>query len=290
MRTTVPCVWFVILPVIADNETLVRLGTSGLTSLITLNLNHMTSSQLDYLCAALHKLFDGTLPSQLLEYHAATSSADGAGAAHPGASAASAGPSATVPTSVADQEAALVAPPSVLAVLVDPADESGADGPGSAISYVSPEDVNALRERRSSSSATALLLSTASAARPAANETLQHRFQTIVSKCTLQLLLIQTVNDLLYRRSHERYRALGPVRLLDLAKNLERSYAFANAFNRNQPLRRDLAAAGTRARREGAVTVIISRLVRTLTVRRPAGLGRGARVRTQALSQRVPAC
>ena len=222
-----------------------RLGTSAITSLITLNLSHLTAAQLDNLCEAIGKLFDGTLPHQLLEYRyqetPQTATPGGAGAS--GTVNDNAAAATMSASSVAALEAFLVVPPVVLAVLSDPKDlvsptTQAAGGQDSAT------ETSSLRESRLSISLA--VATSAQGGRTSSERVLRQRFQTIVAKCTLQLLLIQTVNDLVIQGdSHAHYLALGPTRLLAIAANLERSYKFASAFNANTGLRRALATAGT---------------------------------------------
>ena len=269
-----------------DNETLVRLGTSAITSLITLNLSHLTSAQLDYLCASIGKLFDGTLPHQLLEYRFPDAPAP--------VSASSGGAAVSFEheiVSTAALEAALVVPPLVLAVLVDPRDESGGSAgavgvgnsqtiPGAAAATLSDSATESSSMRESRLTMVPPAGSTPIPERMAANKILRARFQTIVAKCTLQLLLIQTVNDLVNQAGQDHYRALGPMRLLAISANLERSYRFANSFNSNLSLRRALSTAGTACARAPVVVARVADL-RASRPRTQGGLG-GRRPRVHA--------
>jgi hypothetical protein len=213
-------------------------------------LNRLTEAQLDYLCDSVSKLFDGTLPRQLLEFRYGGSGGD-ASAALPGSRPASVAVATTpttatalaaAPKTAAELEAALIAPPTVLAVLSDVGGAGSDDGTGrSSGADTGVPEPGSLRESRLS-----IVLTGASTPRdrPASRAVLRQRFQTIVGKCTLQLLLIQTVNDLVSPAGPDHFHALGPTRLLAIAANLERSYRFASSFNGNKSLRAALAAAG----------------------------------------------
>lgn len=67
-------------------------------------------------------------------------------------------------------------------------------------------------------------------------------FRQIIVKCVLQLLLIETSNELL---SNERvYTTIPPAELLKLMASLDDSYRFARSFNRDQNLRMALWKVG----------------------------------------------
>ena len=61
-------------------------------------------------------------------------------------------------------------------------------------------------------------------------------------KCVLQLLLIETTNDLL--RNDEVYNTIPPEHLLRLMGVLDHSYQFARAFNEDKELRTGLWKVG----------------------------------------------
>ncbi|EJD53498.1 Sec7-domain-containing protein [Auricularia subglabra TFB-10046 SS5] len=67
-------------------------------------------------------------------------------------------------------------------------------------------------------------------------------FKQIIVKCVLQLLLIETVRDLL--QNHDVYRNIPPQLLLRLLSVLEHSYQFARAFNDDKELRTGLWKVG----------------------------------------------
>ena len=67
-------------------------------------------------------------------------------------------------------------------------------------------------------------------------------FKQIIVKCVLQLLLIETTNDLL--RNDEVYRTIPPEHLLRLMGVLDHSYQFARMFNEDKELRTGLWKVG----------------------------------------------
>jgi len=71
-------------------------------------------------------------------------------------------------------------------------------------------------------------------------------FKHMMQKCMLQLLLIQTLNELLNSPPHEAYKAMDPKFVMVAVECLERSYRFAHEFNCNIPLRKALHKAGKR--------------------------------------------
>jgi len=67
-------------------------------------------------------------------------------------------------------------------------------------------------------------------------------FKQIIVKCVLQLLLIETTNDLL--RNDEVYKMIPPEQLLKLMGVLDHSYQFARLFNEDKELRTGLWKVG----------------------------------------------
>ncbi|KAI0296118.1 Sec7-domain-containing protein [Multifurca ochricompacta] len=67
-------------------------------------------------------------------------------------------------------------------------------------------------------------------------------FKQIIVKCVLQLLLIETTNDLL--RNDDVYRTIPPEHLLRLMGMLDHSYQFARMFNEDKELRTGLWKVG----------------------------------------------
>lgn len=68
-------------------------------------------------------------------------------------------------------------------------------------------------------------------------------FKQIIVKCVLQLLLIETTNDLL--RNNNVYTTIPPEQLLRLMGVLDHSYQFARMFNDDKELRTGLWKVGT---------------------------------------------
>ncbi|CAE6407293.1 unnamed protein product [Rhizoctonia solani] len=67
-------------------------------------------------------------------------------------------------------------------------------------------------------------------------------FKDIIMKCVIQLLLIETTNDLLQNK--EVYRTIPPDQLLKLLSVLDHSYQFARSFNADKELRTGLWKVG----------------------------------------------
>lgn len=70
-------------------------------------------------------------------------------------------------------------------------------------------------------------------------------FKQIIVKCVLQLLLIETTNDLL--RNDAVYNTMPPDQLLRLMGVLDHSYQFARMFNDDKELRTGLWKVGESA-------------------------------------------
>ena len=67
-------------------------------------------------------------------------------------------------------------------------------------------------------------------------------FKQIIVKCVLQLLLIETLSDLL--RNDEIYNTMPPDQMLRLMGVLDHSYQFARLFNEDKELRTGLWKVG----------------------------------------------
>lgn len=67
-------------------------------------------------------------------------------------------------------------------------------------------------------------------------------FKQIIVKCVLQLLLIETTNDLL--RNDDIYNTIPPTQLLRMMSVLDQSYQFARSFNEDKDLRTGLWKVG----------------------------------------------
>jgi brefeldin A-inhibited guanine nucleotide-exchange protein len=70
----------------------------------------------------------------------------------------------------------------------------------------------------------------------------KREFKQIIVKCVLQLLMIETVSELL--ASDDVYEAMPSEQLLDLMQVLRKSYRFARKFNNNRELRMNLLRIG----------------------------------------------
>jgi brefeldin A-inhibited guanine nucleotide-exchange protein len=68
-------------------------------------------------------------------------------------------------------------------------------------------------------------------------------FKQIIAKCVLQLLMIETVSELL--SSDDVYEAMPSEQLLVLTQVLRKSYQFARKFNNNRELRMNLLRIGS---------------------------------------------
>jgi brefeldin A-inhibited guanine nucleotide-exchange protein len=77
---------------------------------------------------------------------------------------------------------------------------------------------------------------------PAVTAARKKEFKRIIVKCVLQLLMIETVSELL--TSDEVYEAMPSEQLLVLMQVLRKSYRFARRFNNNRDLRTNLLRIG----------------------------------------------
>jgi brefeldin A-inhibited guanine nucleotide-exchange protein len=78
---------------------------------------------------------------------------------------------------------------------------------------------------------------------PAVTAARKREFKQIIVKCVLQLLMIETVSELL--ASDDVYEAIPSEQLLVLMQVLRKSYQFAHKFNNNRELRMNLLRIGT---------------------------------------------
>ncbi|KAG8903868.1 guanine nucleotide exchange protein for ADP-robosylation factor [Tulasnella sp. 403] len=88
-------------------------------------------------------------------------------------------------------------------------------------------------------------LSPSQGTKPTPGELMNDRrrtFKQIIVKCVLQLLLIETTNDLLH--NDDVYKTIPPEHLLQLMKVLDHSYQFARSFNADKELRTGLWKVG----------------------------------------------
>lgn len=83
---------------------------------------------------------------------------------------------------------------------------------------------------------------------PSVTEARKREFKQIIVKCVLQLLMIETVSELL--ASDDVYESMPSEQLLALMQVLRKSYRFARQFNNNRELRMNLLRIGNASRRE----------------------------------------
>jgi len=77
---------------------------------------------------------------------------------------------------------------------------------------------------------------------PSVTAARKREFKQIIVKCVLQLLMIETVSELL--ASDEVYEAMPSEQLLVMMQVLRKSYRFARKFNNNRELRMNLLRIG----------------------------------------------
>ena len=77
---------------------------------------------------------------------------------------------------------------------------------------------------------------------PSVTAARKREFKQIIVKCVLQLLMIETVSELL--ASDDVYDAMPSEQLLTLMQVLRKSYRFARKFNNNRELRMNLLRIG----------------------------------------------
>ncbi|KAG6817461.1 hypothetical protein H0H87_008629 [Tephrocybe sp. NHM501043] len=84
-------------------------------------------------------------------------------------------------------------------------------------------------------------------------------FKQIIVKCVLQLLLIETTNDLL--RNNKVYTTIPPEQLLRLMGVLDHSYQFARMFNDDKELRTGLWKVDTQSKNIAAWTPVVNEIL-----------------------------
>jgi len=87
---------------------------------------------------------------------------------------------------------------------------------------------------------------------PSVTAARKREFKQIIVKCVLQLLMIETVSELL--ASDEVYESMPSEQLLVLMQVLRKSYRFARKFNNNRELRMKLLRIGNASNRDGTLT------------------------------------
>lgn len=95
-------------------------------------------------------------------------------------------------------------------------------------------------------------------------------FKQIIVKCVLQLLLIETTNDLL--RNENVYNTIPPEQLLKLMGVLDHSYQFARLFNEDKDLRTGLWKVGELYPVPRILPLTLARLHETLAEPFEAGI------------------
>jgi brefeldin A-inhibited guanine nucleotide-exchange protein len=83
-------------------------------------------------------------------------------------------------------------------------------------------------------------------------------FKQIIVKCVLQLLLIETTNDLL--RNDDVYNTIPPAQLLRMMSVLDQSYQFARSFNEDKDLRTGLWKVGKCRMNPPKLSILIMRV------------------------------
>ncbi|KAL7750673.1 guanine nucleotide exchange protein for ADP-robosylation factor [Sorochytrium milnesiophthora] len=198
--------------IIQENETLARLGTSCLQQLIENNASKFNEANWDVLAATFTNLFEATTAYALFE-----------GTGDP-----------EILLKIREQQQLARNTMSESNSPVNPASATG-----SAVSLANPDagaaiaNADSARPSEDSQPLAAVLLS-------------QHKersFQQIIVKCVLQLLLIQTLNEMLVLNDVV-YRHLSSRHLFIFLDSLDKSYNFARRFNLNLELRTSLWKAG----------------------------------------------
>lgn len=125
--------------------------------------------------------------------------------------------------------------------------------------------------------------------RPLTSSERRKVFKQIIMRCVLQLLLIETVNDLL--QDAEFYERIPPAHLLRLLRALQDSYSFAKQFNGDKDLRVTLWRLGfmrqlpNLLRQEStAASTLVSLLLHMLRDDRPSHVAS----RTEVLARFIP--
>ncbi|KZP02486.1 hypothetical protein FIBSPDRAFT_905804, partial [Athelia psychrophila] len=164
---------------LAENDTLARIGTSCLQQLLEKNVTKLSPARWERVATTFVKLFRTTTPHQLFDE--------------------------TLRVEIDGTATELPDEPNGQAILPAPLSPSQ--------EQAQPNAKASLSDRR-------------------------RTFKQIIVKCVLQLLLIETTNDLL--RNDEVYNTIPPDHLLRLMSVLDHSYQFAREFNEDKDLRTGL--------------------------------------------------
>lgn len=186
-----------------ENDTLARIGTSCLQQLLENNVSKLSNERWEHVVTTFVKLFRTTTPHQLFD-ETLRIEIDGSASEAP-----------EYPGGTSLRYRHPCQPPAQR-----PSDQNGqaiVPAPLSPHSEHPPQSLPSLSERR-------------------------RTFKQIIVKCVLQLLLIETTNDLL--RNDEVYNTIPPEQLLRLMGVLDHSYQFARMFNEDKELRTGLWKVG----------------------------------------------
>ncbi len=187
-----------------ENDTLARIGTSCLQQLLESNIKKLSPARWERVATTFVKLFRTTTPHQLFD--------ESLRLEIDGSSADAQDPNGTVNLTVVGAGSKCVS------LSTDPNEQAMIPAP------LSP---NSEQPKAGS--------------RISINER-RRIFRQIIVKCVLQLLLIETTNDLL--RNDEVYNTIPPEHLLRLMGVLDHSYQFARMFNEDKELRTGLWKVG----------------------------------------------
>jgi len=194
---------FAELPIV-ENDTLARIGTSCLQQLLENNVKKLSTSRWERVTSTFAKLFKTTTPHQLFD--------------------------------------------DALRVEIDDNGSNVDDTPGKPPSFVRPCKLFLiLNAEANGDTIIPAPLSPSSAERRNADARTNFNdrrrvFKQIIVKCVLQLLLIETLSDLL--RNDEIYNTMPPDQMLRLMGVLDHSYQFARLFNEDKELRTGLWKVG----------------------------------------------
>jgi brefeldin A-inhibited guanine nucleotide-exchange protein len=191
---------------LAENDTLARIGTSCLQQLLENNVKKLSVARWERVATTFVKLFRTTTPHQLFDENLRIE----------------------IDSGTPEPQETNGAVPGLFCYIPQPS-HNVIDADGQAILPAPLSPTNNDNHRASPKT------------------TLNDRrrvFKQIIVKCVLQLLLIETTNDLL--RNDEVYRTIPPEHLLRLMGVLDHSYQFARMFNEDKELRTGLWKVGKR--------------------------------------------
>lgn len=185
-----------------ENDTLARIGTSCLQQLLENNVSKLSAVRWERVTTTFVRLFRTTTPYQLFDEN--------------------------------------------LRIEIDPSSEMAESSSGMLNVFDSLLAANQATEPNGSTILPAPLSpSSDQAPKPGGRTSLAERrriFKQIIVKCVLQLLLIETTNDLL--QNDEVYNTIPPAQLLRMMSVLDQSYQFARSFNEDKELRTGLWKVG----------------------------------------------